>query len=132
MATTETPLTITMNAGILSGERLGEIADIVVGEPNGAFINNCKNPPDFMPEKVEAVFTGFPFQGKKTMLTLAFDGSVIDATDPELDSEEKEAWDGLMEASRQAEVSARALRDSTDNLSETLRELRESRETNRG
>ena len=107
MATeTEMPLTITMNAAILSGSRRGEIADIVVGKPNGSFINNCENPADFAPEKVEAVFVGFPFQGKKTLLTLAFDGSVMDATDPELTPEEREAWDEMIEASKRAEATA--------------------------
>lgn len=106
MATTETPLTITMNAVILSGERRGEIADIIVGEPNGAFINDCENPPDFVPEKVEAVFTDFLLKGKKTTLTLAFNGSVMDATDPELTDEEQEAWEAVVEASKKAEATA--------------------------
>ena len=122
---TKKPLTVTMNAVILSDSRRGEVADIVFGEPNGSFINDCENPPDFVPEKVEAVFVGFPFQGKKTMLTLASDGSVMDATDPELTPEEREAWDGLMDATKKAEASARSLLKSTDKLSVTLDRISE-------
>ena len=131
MATeTEAPIQMRMQAAVLSGSRRGEIADIVVGEPNGLFINDCENPPNFVPEKVDAVFIGFPFEGKKTTLTLAFDGSVMDATDPELTPEEREAWDELMEISKRTEATAKrigkAARQSSEKLRRSTAELRAS------
>ena len=120
---TETPIRITMQAAVLSGSRRGEVADIVVGEPNSLFINDCENPPDFTPEKVEAVFAGFPFEGKKTTLTLAFDGSVMDAIEPEFTTEEREAWDELMEISKCTEATAIRVGQTARRLTEELRGL---------
>ena len=48
---TETPIRMRMQAAVLSGSRRGEIADIVVGEPNGLFINDCENPSDLRPKR---------------------------------------------------------------------------------
>lgn len=118
---TETPISLLINAVILSGARCGEIADIIIGEPDGPFINDCDNPPGYVPEVVEAVFTDFLLKGKKTMLTLAFDGSVMNATDPELTPEEQEAWDALIEASIKLEATANSAGETARRIIEENR-----------
>ena len=122
MATTEftMPETFTMHAAILSGARRGEIAEIVMGA-DGSFINTCENPPNFVPEVAEAVFTDDIFRGRNTTLTLAFDGSVMKATEPFFSPEEQEVLDALDEASKRAEATAIRAGETARRISEKMR-----------
>lgn len=70
-------------------------------------------------ETMEAVITSGLLKGKTVNLTMMPDGS-LDMSEPELTSEEREAWDELMEVSKHAEKSALELQESVDKLNATL------------
>lgn len=61
--------------------------------------------------KVEAELKSGIFKGKMVDLTISPDGSITHMSDPKITSEEREAWDWMMQATRDAVASAQALRE---------------------
>ncbi len=60
---------------------------------------------------VEAELKSGIFEGKMVDLTIAPDGSITHMSDPKITSEEREAWDWMMQATRDVVASAQALRE---------------------
>lgn len=74
---------------------------------------------------VEAQITSGIFKGKMVDLTIASDGSSIHMGDPKITPEEREAWDWMMQAARNAVETARELRVQNEESIQTMRRIRE-------
>lgn len=60
---------------------------------------------------VEAELKSGIFKGKMVDLTISPEGSITHMSDPKITPEEREAWDWMMQATRDAVASAQALRE---------------------
>ena len=60
---------------------------------------------------MEAELKSGIFKGKMVDLTISPDGSITHMSDPKITSEEREAWDWMMQATRDAVASAQSLRE---------------------
>lgn len=76
------------------------------------------------PMVVEAKLTSGIFKGKMVDLTIAPDGSAIHMSDPKITPEEREAWDWLMQVTRDTVATAEALRAQNEKSKETMKLIR--------
>lgn len=88
---------------------------------NGATIRETA--PETM--TVEAEITSGIFKGKMVDLTFSSDGSNAHMSDPKITPEEREAWDWMMQATRNAVETARELRVQNEESIQTMRRIRE-------
>ena len=90
-------------------------------QPNGATTHEVAKS---APMVVEAKLTSGIFKGKMVDLTIAPDGSAIHMSDPKITPQEREAWDWLMQITRDTVATAEALRAQTEQSKETMKLIR--------
>ena len=80
-------------------------------KPNGATMHEVEEPEMMV---VEAQIASGIFKGKMVDLTIDSDGSAVHMSDPKITPEEREAWDWLMQITKNAVESAKALQKQTE------------------